>query len=129
MMETTVSSPNSNPMERLRRSLGNKVDVEYVNGGQIEKIKGVLRKVEDFSGIDVETKDGMNHNRTRMLVVLGFVRAVRSVSTDQTTIYDNRHNIPKTYNVQNPDELHILRTASFGRAVADRLKEKEKDLV
>jgi hypothetical protein len=106
-----------NGMTALQRSIGTDVKVEYVLFGNPASASGKLREVKEFSHIGIEVKEDSRGREITQNVQIPFVglnAAIRTVSVEGKTIYDNRHNVPENLRMRTLSDSHAVKARSFG---------------
>ena len=118
-----LSEVNSvrNGMDKLQRSIGADVKVDYVLFGNPSSASGKLRRVKDFSHIEIEVKDDSHGRKTTQNMQIPFVglnAAIRTVSAGDKTMYDNTRNVPEDLRMRTLSDSHAVKARSFGEDVA-----------
>ena len=110
-----------NSMAALQRSIGAEVKVEYVLFGNLASASGKLREVKEFSHIGIEVKEdshGREKTQNMQIPFVGLNAAIRSISSNGKTIYDNRNNVPEDLRMRTLSDSHAVKARSFGADVA-----------
>ncbi len=83
-------------------------------------VTGLLEDARGFHAVWVSKGD--------KIIGIGFVSrlgAIRSIRSRGKTLYDNRFRVKGVYGPKSREEVDELRTKSFGRAIAEALKEPQ----
>jgi hypothetical protein len=109
---TAAKTPaiDKNVMEGLRRREGNWVSVEYVSSLHTTSamVQGTLGHVQTTVGSQSLKMGNLE------IQFVGQSKAIRTISTGNKTVYDNRENILEGPYNPNKSELHALRQRTFG---------------
>jgi len=97
--------------EVLRKNIGKKVRVEYVEYGSLDEERGTLIDVKAYSFLEIE---GKSNTSGTSFPFVGFGCAIRRVLSEDSTILYKNPFILTNYDLRKEKRVLLMRALSFG---------------
>ena len=106
--------------EVLRKNIGQKVRVEYVEYGSLDEERGTLIDVKDYSWLEIK---GKSNTSGTSFPFVGYGCAIRKVLSEYGIILYENLFIPSSYDLRKEQRVLLMRALSFGRKTVERRSE------